>query len=93
MLASGLGLGGQVGDATLGLQLLIDTIIGQLGGLGEQRAASQISRVILAGNLLSRDTQSKDILNKVKLFGKVQLSLIVPTWSVLLFGKVLVSKS
>uniref|UniRef100_A0A8C4PZ91 DNA polymerase delta subunit 2 n=1 Tax=Eptatretus burgeri TaxID=7764 RepID=A0A8C4PZ91_EPTBU len=70
LLASGLGLGGQVGDATLGLQLLIDTIIGQLGGLGEQRAASQISRVILAGNLLSRDTQSKDILNKAKYLTK-----------------------
>ncbi|XP_061412257.1 DNA polymerase delta subunit 2 [Lethenteron reissneri] len=70
LLTSGIGLGSRNTDATLGLQLLVDVATGQLGGLGEQRASAGIARVILAGNLLSQDTQSKDSLSKAKYLTK-----------------------
>uniref|UniRef100_A0A3B4BFJ0 DNA polymerase delta subunit 2 n=1 Tax=Periophthalmus magnuspinnatus TaxID=409849 RepID=A0A3B4BFJ0_9GOBI len=62
LLVSGLGLGGSQADSLLGLQLLVDMITGQLGDQGEQSGASTISRVLLAGNLLSQHTQDKDSL-------------------------------
>lgn len=49
----------------LGLQLLVDMVTGQLGDLGEQSGAATISRVLLAGNLLSQNTQDKDASTKV----------------------------
>lgn len=49
----------------LGLQLLIDMVTGQLGDQGEQSGAATISRVLLAGNLLSQNTQDKDASTKV----------------------------
>ncbi|XP_035234603.1 DNA polymerase delta subunit 2 [Anguilla anguilla] len=70
LLASGLGLGGSGADSLLGLQLLVDLVTGQLGDLGEQSGASQISRVLLAGNLLSHSTQDKDSFNKAKYLTK-----------------------
>lgn len=44
----------------LGLQLLVDMVTGQLGEQREQNGAATISRIILAGNLLSQNTQEKD---------------------------------
>ncbi|XP_068130855.1 DNA polymerase delta subunit 2 isoform X1 [Hyperolius riggenbachi] len=70
LLTSGLGLGGASGDSLLGLQLLLDFVTGQAGAEEEQSCAAQISRVILAGNLLSENTQSKDSLNKAKYLSK-----------------------
>lgn len=65
LLASGLGLGSSHADSMLGLQLLIDMVTGQLGDQGEQSGAATISRVLLAGNLLSHNTQDKDASTKV----------------------------
>lgn len=70
LLVSGLGLGGKNADSLLGLQLLIDMVTGQLGDEGEQSSAAKISRVILAGNLLSRNTQNKDSFTKAKYLTK-----------------------
>lgn len=63
---SGLGLGSGSGESLLSTQLLVDVVTGQLGAEGEQSCAAQISRVILAGNLLSQNTQSRDTINKVR---------------------------
>lgn len=65
LLVSGLGLGGGGGESLLGTQLLVDVVTGQLGDEGEQCSAACVSRVILAGNLLSPSTQSRDSINKV----------------------------
>lgn len=65
LLASGLGLNGSRADSMMGLQLLVDMVTGQLGDEGEQSGAASISRVILAGNLLSQSTQHKDSTTKV----------------------------
>lgn len=70
VLASGLGLGSTHADSMLGLQLLVDMVTGQLGGQGEQSGAATISRVLLAGNLLSRDTQDKEATTKPKYLTK-----------------------
>ncbi|XP_018422960.1 PREDICTED: DNA polymerase delta subunit 2 [Nanorana parkeri] len=70
LLTSGLGLGGASGDSLLGLQLLLDLVTGQAGAEEEQGCAARISRVILAGNLLSENTQNKDFLNKAKYLSK-----------------------
>lgn len=70
LLVSGLGLGGGSGESFLGMQLLVDVVTGQLGAEGEQSCAAQISRVILAGNLLSQNTQNKDTINKAKYLTK-----------------------
>lgn len=50
----------------LGLQLLVDMVTGQLGDQGEQSGAATISRVLLAGNLLSQNTQDKEASTKVR---------------------------
>ncbi|NXE16611.1 DPOD2 polymerase, partial [Lophotis ruficrista] len=70
LLASGLGLGSGSGEALLSMQLLVDVVTGQLGAEGEQSCASRISRVILAGNSLSQNTQSRDTINKAKYLTK-----------------------
>ncbi|KAM6930748.1 DNA polymerase delta subunit 2 [Xenentodon cancila] len=70
LLASGLGLGSHNADSMLGLQLLVDMVTGQLGGMGEQSGAATISRVLLAGNLLSQNTQDKDASTKAKYLTK-----------------------
>lgn len=66
LLVSGLGLGSGSGESLLSTQLLVDVVTGQLGAEGQQSCAAQISRVILAGNLLSQNTQSRDTINKVR---------------------------
>lgn len=70
LLASGFGLGSSQADSLLGLQLLVDMVTGQLGSLGEQSGAATISRVLLAGNLLSHSTQDKDASTKAKYLTK-----------------------
>ncbi|NXU35692.1 DPOD2 polymerase, partial [Drymodes brunneopygia] len=70
LLASGLGLGSVSGEALLSTQLLVDVVTGQLGAEGEQSCAAHIARVILAGNLLSQNTQSRDTINKAKYLTK-----------------------
>ncbi|XP_028312792.1 DNA polymerase delta subunit 2 [Gouania willdenowi] len=70
LLASGLGLGSSHADSMLGLQLLVDMVTGQLGELGEQSGAATIFRVLLAGNLLSSNTQDKDSSTKAKYLTK-----------------------
>ncbi|NXH18070.1 DPOD2 polymerase, partial [Bucco capensis] len=70
LLVSGLGLGSGSGESLLGTQLLVDVVTGQLGAEGEQSCAAQISRVILAGNLLSQNTQGRDTINKAKYLTK-----------------------
>ncbi|XP_076020874.1 DNA polymerase delta subunit 2 [Genypterus blacodes] len=70
LLASGLGLGSSDADSMLGLQLLVDMVTGQLGDQGEQSGAATISRVLLAGNLLSQNTQDKEASTKPKYLTK-----------------------
>uniref|UniRef100_A0A8C5MHM4 DNA polymerase delta subunit 2 n=1 Tax=Leptobrachium leishanense TaxID=445787 RepID=A0A8C5MHM4_9ANUR len=70
LLTAGLGLGGGSGDSLMGLQLLLDLVTGQAGAEQDQCSAARISRVILAGNLLSENTQCKDSLNKAKYLSK-----------------------
>ncbi|XP_064792879.1 DNA polymerase delta subunit 2 [Oncorhynchus masou masou] len=70
LLLSGLGLGGSHADSMLALQLLVDMVTGHLGDQGEQSGASTISRVLLAGNLLSQSTQDKDASTKAKYLTK-----------------------
>lgn len=70
LLASGLGMGSSHADSMLGLQLLVDMVTGQLGDQGEQSGAATISRVLLAGNLLSQSTQDKDAATKPKYLTK-----------------------
>ncbi|XP_044223154.1 DNA polymerase delta subunit 2 [Thunnus albacares] len=70
LLASGLGLGSSHADSMLGLQLLVDMVTGQLGDQGEQNGAATISRVLMAGNLLSQSTQDKDASTKPKYLTK-----------------------
>ncbi|KAL7392303.1 hypothetical protein ABVT39_022538 [Epinephelus coioides] len=70
LLVSGLGLGSSHADSMLGLQLLVDMVTGQLGDQGEQSGAATISRVLLAGNLLSQSTQDKDASTKPKYLTK-----------------------
>ncbi|XP_067087212.1 DNA polymerase delta subunit 2 [Osmerus mordax] len=70
LLASGLGLGGSNADSMLALQLLVDMVTGQLGDQGEQSGAATISRVLLAGNLLSQSTQDKDASTRAKYLTK-----------------------
>ncbi|NWS78858.1 DPOD2 polymerase, partial [Crotophaga sulcirostris] len=70
LLVSGLGLGSGSGESLLSTQLLVDVVTGQLGAEGEQSCAAHISRVVLAGNLLSQNTQSRDTINKAKYLTK-----------------------
>lgn len=70
LLVSGLGLGSGSGESLLGTQLLVDVVTGQLGAEGGQSCAANISRVLLAGNLLSQNTQSRDTINKAKYLTK-----------------------
>ncbi|KAM6289071.1 LOW QUALITY PROTEIN: DNA polymerase delta subunit 2 [Aegotheles albertisi] len=70
LLVSGLGLGSGSGEALLSTQLLVDMVTGQLGAEGQQSCAARIARVILAGNLLSQNTQSRDTINKAKYLTK-----------------------
>ncbi|CAL8248665.1 unnamed protein product [Merluccius merluccius] len=70
LLASGLGLGSTRADSMLSLQLLVDMVTGQLGDQGEQSGAATISRVLLAGNLLSQSVEDKELSTKAKYLTK-----------------------
>uniref|UniRef100_A0A1A7Z0K6 DNA polymerase delta subunit 2 n=1 Tax=Iconisemion striatum TaxID=60296 RepID=A0A1A7Z0K6_9TELE len=70
LLVSGLGLGNNRADSMLELQLLVDMVTGQLGDKAEQREAATISRVLLAGNLLSQHIQDKEASTKAKYLTK-----------------------
>jgi DNA polymerase delta subunit 2 len=61
LLVSGLGIGSTSRDP-LALQLLVDTVIGHLGGPQDRDLCSKIGRVIVAGNVLCEETkiQRKD---------------------------------
>ncbi|NWX94480.1 DPOD2 polymerase, partial [Nothoprocta pentlandii] len=48
----------------------VDLVTGQLGAEGAQGCAARIARVILAGNLLSHNTQNRDTINKAKYLTK-----------------------
>jgi len=61
---SGLDLGSSTDDQ-LRLQLLIDLLTGQLGDTCLQEGIAKVTRVIIAGNSLSRDTQDKEQFTKV----------------------------
>lgn len=67
----------------LGLQLLVDMVTGQLGDQGEQSGAATISRVLLAGNLLSQNSQDKDASTKVR-ETRPNLHLILFVWVMVL---------
>ncbi|KAL8585414.1 hypothetical protein ACOMHN_046657 [Nucella lapillus] len=69
LLVSGLELGGPE-ERPFSLQLLVDLLTGQVGDGDQQRATSQIARVIVAGNSLSRSTQDRDSLSKAKYLTK-----------------------
>ena len=47
-------------------QLFTDLVNGNLGDSGQQEGSSKIVGVVFAGNSLSKDTQSKDSLTKVR---------------------------
>ncbi|XP_002738996.1 DNA polymerase delta subunit 2-like [Saccoglossus kowalevskii] len=68
-LVSGLGIG-QEGHHLMGLQMFVDTITGQLGGVDDQELNSNIVRVIIAGNSLSRKMQDKDALTTARYLTK-----------------------
>lgn len=86
LLVSGLGLGGGGGESLLGTQLLVDVVTGQLGDEGEQCSAAHVSRVILAGNLLSHSTQSRDCIKAKYLTEK---TLTASVQGVEMLGKIL----
>jgi DNA polymerase delta subunit 2 len=67
VLVSGLELGGR-DEHLFSLQLLVDTITGQLGDGDQQLASSRIVQVIVAGNSLSHSTQDRDSLSKVGIY-------------------------
>ncbi|CAH1795392.1 unnamed protein product [Owenia fusiformis] len=64
-IVSGLDIGSK-NENPLNQQLLVDLLTGQLGDECQQEAASNILRVVVAGNSLSSETQDKDSLTKAK---------------------------
>ncbi|XP_060578948.1 DNA polymerase delta subunit 2-like [Ruditapes philippinarum] len=52
------------------LQMFVDMVTGQLGDPGQQEGTGNIVGVVIAGNSLSKDTQSKDSLTKAKYLTK-----------------------
>jgi hypothetical protein len=64
VLLSGLDLGGKGSDPML-VQLMVDTITGQLGNKEQQRQMAAVVRVIIVGNSLSSDTRDLDAASKV----------------------------
>lgn len=63
-LVSGLDLGSS-SDDQLRVELLVDLLTGQLGDVCLQEGIAKISRVVIAGNSLSQDTQNKEQFTKV----------------------------
>lgn len=63
-IVSGLEMGG-LGVNPMQADLLVDLLSGALGDPCLQHAMARVTRVIVAGNSLSADTQDKDALTKV----------------------------
>eukprot|EP00794_Sanderia_malayensis_P008860 gene8860-9809_t len=59
VIISGLGIGASDHNQ-LALQLFVDLVTGHLGSLQDQRQFSKVVRIIIAGNSLSKCTQSKE---------------------------------
>ena len=65
-LVSGLETGSKT-DNQLANQLMIDLLTGQLGDEEQQKATSNVVRLIVCGNSLSSTTQDKDSITKVRI--------------------------
>ncbi|XP_029649963.1 DNA polymerase delta subunit 2 [Octopus sinensis] len=64
-ILSGLEIGSKE-EKQFEMQMALDLITGKLGSIYQQEDSSQIVRVIVAGNSLSKDTQDKDSISKAK---------------------------
>ncbi|ELT96314.1 hypothetical protein CAPTEDRAFT_168965 [Capitella teleta] len=69
VLTSGLDIGAKNEDL-LSLQLMADLLTGQLGDPHQQSTLASVSRIILAGNSLSENTQDKENISKAKYLTK-----------------------
>ncbi|CAK8676086.1 unnamed protein product [Clavelina lepadiformis] len=65
LFVSGLGIGAKK-EKTMQIQLLIDYILGMLGGKEDHELCAKIIHVIVAGNSLSKDTLDKEFQSKAK---------------------------
>ena len=63
---SGLETGSKT-DNQLANQLMIDLLTGQLGDEEQQKATSNVVRLVVCGNSLSSTTQDKDSITKVRI--------------------------
>ena len=61
---SGLEIGSKL-EQQFALQMFVDMVTGQLGDPGQQAGTANIVGIVIAGNSLSKDTQTKDTLTKV----------------------------
>ncbi|XP_013408410.1 DNA polymerase delta subunit 2-like [Lingula anatina] len=68
-MVSGLDIGGKSSNL-LSVQMLVDVLTGQLGDEGEQETCASISRLIIAGNSLSQETQDKEQVKQAKYLTK-----------------------
>ena len=68
-VVSGFNLGSAVASS-MQLEMLVDVVSGQLGGDAEQQFCASISRMIIAGNSLSVETQDKEQHTKAKYITK-----------------------
>ena len=64
MFASGFEIGSK-SEQQFALQLFVDMVSGRLGCPDQQAGTANIIGTVVAGNSLSRDTQTKDSLTKV----------------------------
>uniref|UniRef100_F7BF26 DNA polymerase delta subunit 2 n=2 Tax=Ciona intestinalis TaxID=7719 RepID=F7BF26_CIOIN len=65
LFVSGLGIGGKK-EKTLQIQMLIDYILGMLGGSEDHEVSSKIVHVIVAGNSLAGETLDKEAQTKAR---------------------------
>nr|CAB3265001.1 DNA polymerase delta subunit 2-like [Phallusia mammillata] len=65
LFLSGLGIGSKK-EKTFEIQLLIDYVIGMLGGAEDHELCSKIVHVVVAGNSLAGETQDKESQTKAK---------------------------
>lgn len=66
---SGLEIGSK-SEQQFALQMFVDMVTGHLGDPGQQQGGANIVGVVVAGNSLSKDTQTKDSLTKAKYLTK-----------------------
>ncbi|XP_053393610.1 DNA polymerase delta subunit 2-like [Mercenaria mercenaria] len=66
---SGLEIGSKE-EQQFALQMFVDMVTGHLGDPGQQTGTANIVGVVIAGNSLSKDTQTKDSLTKAKYLTK-----------------------